>query len=566
MIFCSVENGIISIGFRKITSFVRTIFPDIEVCHVTPSNLYSRIDAFVNFGNTKNDMSNNDIKAVASYLAKADMICFSSMTPFADLTKKLLKNIHEINKNIFTVWGGIHPSVYPEDAIKSVDAICIGEGESAFKEFILAYKNGNDYLNTRNFWFNNKNNVIKNSFRKLQQPNVMENFPYPLYAENEMIYKKKQGFVPLTNDEYISLTGISYHTILAIGCPFKCTYCANSLFSENDPLYRKLRYPSVDYIIGEIKSVLKKQPYISNVQFMDDGFIALPVDYLREFSIKWKKEVDIPFSLSGVIPGYVRKEKMEILTLGGMIGMRMGIQSGSDRILKFYKRPNRPGLVMQTVKTISEYSKYMKPPAYDIILDNPIETKEDVIDTLKLLYDMPRPFVLQIYGLSVIPNTTLADDLKKLNVSIKSISEGYLLVKPTLANAMVYMLTVYKPSKWIFNFLLKYAEPYTKKQTQHYILLLFFRSLWLIKRGIIGVMHMDFTELPGKIGWLCWKLGIINFWRSTIQKKKFIKKPQALDQLLTKHKLKEKSYLIHGSGSHKHMEEIDRDLKKSKFI
>lgn len=108
MIFCSVENGIISIGFRKITSFVRTIFPDIEVCHVTPSNLYSRIDAFVNFGNTKNDMSNNDIKAVASYLAKADMICFSSMTPFADLTKKLLKNIHEINKNIFTVWGGIH--------------------------------------------------------------------------------------------------------------------------------------------------------------------------------------------------------------------------------------------------------------------------------------------------------------------------------------------------------------------------------------------------------------------------------------------------------------------------
>jgi hypothetical protein len=77
---------------------------------------------------------------------------------------------------------------------------------------------------------------------------------------------------------------------------------------------------------------------------------------------------------------------------------------------------------------------------------------------------------------------------------------------------------------------------------------------------------MDFTELPGKIGWLCWKLGIINFWRSTIQKKKFIKKPQALDQLLTKHKLKEKSYLIHGSGSHKHMEEIDRDLKKSKFI
>ena len=34
---------------------------------------------------------------------------------------------------------------------------------------------------------------------------------------------------------------------------------------------------------AEIKAVLEKQPYISNVMFMDDGFIALPVEYLREF-------------------------------------------------------------------------------------------------------------------------------------------------------------------------------------------------------------------------------------------------------------------------------------------
>ena len=146
---------------------------------------------------------------------------------------------------------------------------------------------------------------------------------------------------------------------------------------------------------------------------------------------------------------------MEILTSGGMIGMRMGIQSGSDRILKFYKRPNRPGLVMQTAKTISEFSKYMKPPTYDVILDNPIENRQDVIDTLKLLYDLPRPFVLLVYGLSVIPNTTLAKDLEKLNISLKDISKGYLTVAPTLANTMVYMLTVFKPPKWLFNILLK---------------------------------------------------------------------------------------------------------------
>jgi len=566
IIFCSVENGIISIGFRKIASFVKAIHPDIEVCYVTPSNLYSRIDAVVNFGNTNNDLPIKDRKAVAKYLAKADILCFSSMTPFADLTKKIVQYTREINPNTYMVWGGIHPSVYPEDAIKYVDAICVGEGEYSFREFILAFKSGNDYYNTANFWFNHNNKVIKNGFRKLQKPEDMENFPYPLYADNELVYKKNSGFVPLTNSEYISLTGISYHTILAIGCPFKCTYCANSLFAENDPLYRKLRYPSVDYIIGEVKAVLEKQPYISNVQFMDDGFIALPVDYLREFSIKWKKEVNIPFSLSGVLPGYVRRDKMEILTSGGMIGMRMGIQSGSDRILKFYKRPNRPGLIMQTAKTISEFTKYMKPPTYDVILDNPIENRQDVIDTLKLLYDLPRPFVLLVYGLSVIPNTTLAKDLEKLNISLKDISKGYLTVAPTLANTTVYMLTVFKPPKWLFKILLKYAQPYTVKQTQHPILLFFFRTMWLFKRGIIGVMHMDFTELPGRVGWLCWKLGIIKFWRSTVQKKKYFKKSTLLNQMLEKYKPKKESFALSSSGSHKHIVEIDEELKHSKFL
>lgn len=31
------------------------------------------------------------------------------------------------------IWGGIHPIIYPEDAISAdVDAICSGEGELAF--------------------------------------------------------------------------------------------------------------------------------------------------------------------------------------------------------------------------------------------------------------------------------------------------------------------------------------------------------------------------------------------------------------------------------------------------
>ena len=46
IVFVSVENGIISIGFRKVVSFAKMIQPDIEVCYITPSNMYSHISVF----------------------------------------------------------------------------------------------------------------------------------------------------------------------------------------------------------------------------------------------------------------------------------------------------------------------------------------------------------------------------------------------------------------------------------------------------------------------------------------------------------------------------------------
>ena len=54
-----------------------------------------------------------------------------------------------------------------------------------------------------------------------------------------------------------------------------------------------------------------------------------------------KSEVGLSFAIHGVTPADIRKNKIEILLNGGLNRVRMGVQSGSDKILKFYKRPNR---------------------------------------------------------------------------------------------------------------------------------------------------------------------------------------------------------------------------------
>lgn len=516
--FVAVGSEINSIGFRKMVAVAKSLHDNIEVCYVVPYNIISVSNLLLIKKLMKSKYYTIEIiNQIAKHFADSDMICISSMTHFAETTKEIINAIRIINSNVFIVWGGIHPIVNSDDAIDYADAVCIGEGEMAFTEFLLLYKNNEDYLNVKNFWFNIKGQIKKNQLRPLQTQKEMETFPFLHYGNDELIYKPKEGFIPMILSDYLSRNALSYFAIWSIGCPNKCTYCSNSKFIDNDNNYKRLRHPTVDYIINEIKYILNIQPHISFVWFEDDSFMSIPLQTLEEFAKKWKKQINIPFGVSGLFPTYVKHEKMEILIWAGMNRVRMGIQSGSNRILKFYKRSTTSDSIYKAASIISEFSKYMIPPSYDIIVDNPIEERQDIIDTLIMLYKLNRPFTLNISSLRVMPNTELSHEFAKLGIDCKSIDIGIWLVFPSIANIMIYLLAVIRPPEIIFNFLLRFVKPYTVKQRKFPVLLLLVKILFYMRRAFNHLKSLDFSVLLGNIGYILWKFRIIQFYNKRQQ-------------------------------------------------
>ena len=360
-------------------------------------------------------MGADQIDEIAEGLAGADLVGFSSMTGYSDLTRKVINRLREVDPKTFIIWGGIHPIIHPEDAILAdVDAICTGEGEFAFEELYTLMNEGRDYTGVENFWFKQGGKIIRNGFRPLMNQNEMEGLPFPQYgSERERIYKDGRGFVPMKLHDYLANDGLGYSTLWSIGCPFHCAFCGNTKFIANDASYKKLRHPSARYIVDEIKAVQKRFPHVSQVTFHDDSFMAITYRELETFAEIWKEELGIPFAVYGVIPNYVKQDKFDLLTWAGMNRVRMGIQSGSEQILEFYKRPTPLDRILSAGEVIASFApKYHIPPAYDIITDNPVETRQDVVDTLELLYTMPRPYTLNIFALKVIPNTGLEQALK----------------------------------------------------------------------------------------------------------------------------------------------------------
>src|ERR687891_590552 len=91
---------------------------------------------------------------------------FSSMTGYAELTRRLITRVKQLDPSTFVIWGGIHAIIQPEDAILAdVDAICTGEGEFAFEELHQLMREGRDHTGVKNFWFKRpEGRVIKNHF------------------------------------------------------------------------------------------------------------------------------------------------------------------------------------------------------------------------------------------------------------------------------------------------------------------------------------------------------------------------------------------------------------------
>ena len=513
-----VEDGIENYGFRKISSFIKSIHPQTKMAYIPTGNLRSIIKVLTEKG--AGDLKDKDILSVAEFLVEGDIIGICSMTQYSKTVHRIIAKIRDLNPKSYIVWGGIHAIVNPEDAIKHADAVCTGEGEFSFKNFLELFKSEKDFTTAAGFWFNKGDKIVKNKNLPLMKAEDMDNLPPLTYQDGEYIYYRDKGFKSIDSQDFIDHGGLMYGTIWSIGCPLHCTFCANTKFIEYDNAYRRLRHSSPRTVVDEIKRAISKQPHISVIGFFDDSFLNLPYKVLEEFCKLYKAEVNIPFVVVGVVPSYVRDDgKIPLLIDAGLNRLRMGIQSGSENMLEFYKRPTKLVQIKKATEVINKYKKYMVAPAYDIILENPLETPEDTRATLDLIYNMPRPFTLNIYALRVIPNTTMAKDLEEKGVKVPPIDKNYFVdYARTFGNCLVFALTFWKMPKWLYEILRKKAYPVQTKQKHYPILFLLCRTCHLIKREFDHLRFMDFSYIPGNLGYYLWKFGVIRFWQRYILK------------------------------------------------
>ncbi|MBI5815259.1 MAG: B12-binding domain-containing radical SAM protein [Nitrospinae bacterium] len=361
------------------------------------------------------------MERTAQLCAGSGLVGITLMTNFFDCAVQITKAIKRAFPEKPVIWGGVHPTIRPEECLEHADMACVGDGEDSLLELVTRMERGEDYSATPNLWLKKNGPVIRNNLSPL--PKDLDVYPAPDYDFEGKSVLFDGEIRPLDHglmETFLRrgtvsgmLVKVGYQTMTSRGCPYACTYCINDTINQMYGGKGKLRWRSVDHVIAELEHTRKAFPYVNFIWISDDEFMARKLDDLRDFCVRYKEKVNLPFSCL-ISPLTVSDEKMRLLVDAGLVYVQMGVESGSSKMQSAYNRRNMNNeRMIKAIRIINSFKDRMYPPSYDFLLDAPGETDDDRIDSLRFISNIPKPFRLQPFRLILYPGTKLHTDARQ---------------------------------------------------------------------------------------------------------------------------------------------------------
>jgi anaerobic magnesium-protoporphyrin IX monomethyl ester cyclase len=153
------------------------------------------------------------IDQVAELCAGAGLIGITVMTNYFYKAKQLTEALRE-RLDVPIVWGGIHPTVQPEECLAYADVVCVGEGEEALVELANHITGEKSYQDVANLGYKSADGgIVVNPVRPLVHD--LDALPFPDFGP-ENHYVLHEGRVrPMTPGilrYYLMAESASWHT------------------------------------------------------------------------------------------------------------------------------------------------------------------------------------------------------------------------------------------------------------------------------------------------------------------------------------------------------------------
>ena len=247
---------------------------------------------------------------------KPDIIASSTKTTEYISVKHLMTIIKEKYPKITTIVGGVHVTVFPEEAIKEgcFDIIAIGESDRTISD-ILSTKKLSDVSGIVYKDKKLKKIIFTKKRELIQDINIL---PYPAWNLFDLSR--------YTNSRLSSRNNPVGHLETSRGCSYQCNFCNKSIFGT---FYR---VKNVNRVVDEIEYMLNCG--FKEIHIIDDSFTQNIVRAKKVCREIIRRKLKFSWSLiNGVRVNLVDEEFFQLANKAGCWQSGFGIESGDQRVL-----------------------------------------------------------------------------------------------------------------------------------------------------------------------------------------------------------------------------------------
>ena len=300
---------------------------------------------------------NKIINDFLSRLEPYDVLGFSMQSLNSLFTLQFIKKIKNLFPDKIIVAGG--PDCFrnfnAEYLMRSgfFDALCIGEGDKAFPEFLDKICAG-DNQQTPGFLIKNNNGVIDCGDIELLQD--LDSLPFADFT-------------------FLDTSARAGCLSTSRGCINRCNFC------QERGHWWKYRFRSADSIIKELVHLKKDFSGLEFVYFNDSLINGNMKEFNNFCDAMISNHINIRWGGHILVRKELTKEFLRKMKLAGADRLNFGIESGSDHVLKLMNKSFNSSLALQVLRNTKDAGISF---SVNLIVGYPGETEEDFKQTQRL--------------------------------------------------------------------------------------------------------------------------------------------------------------------------------------
>ncbi len=236
------------------------------------------------------------------------------------------QSIRKLSPGTHIIFGGQHPTIMPELAMKAecIDSTCLGEGEAVWSDFLDRMAAGQGLDELPGLWYRREGEVIRNPSRTTFVD--IDAVPMPAY---HLLDIERYFNIDFVRFPTVDRRAIQIFT--SRGCPYRCIYC-------HDLFGKRFRGRKPELVWQEIRHL--HDAYGIREFMIEDDIFNMDLERAKricDLAIASGLKLGFQFG-NGVRLERFDEELMQKLALAGTHHMAIAIESASDRVQKLIRK------------------------------------------------------------------------------------------------------------------------------------------------------------------------------------------------------------------------------------